>query len=91
MKKHNEEDEGAVFTSRLKTLQHVAIDLSTELERQNDRLRQLEPSFQGSLSRILSAIAIMRKSDPRKFRAWIYFIFGGFCLAFLFFVLFVAS
>jgi hypothetical protein len=91
MRTYDEEDEGLNFTSKLKTLQHVAIDLSAELEAQNNRIMQLEPSFQSSLSRIMSSIAVMRKSDPRRFRAWMYFIFGGLGLSFLFFILFIAS
>lgn len=90
MKKH-QEDEGQVFTSRLKVLQNVAIDLTREIEAQNSRLKKLEPSFQASLGKIFSTIQSIKHSDPRRFRLWLYFILGGTGLSLLFFVLFVAG
>ncbi|CCI73902.1 ECU01_0295 [Encephalitozoon cuniculi GB-M1] len=91
MKSDYDEDEGQVFTARLKTLKNVAIDLTKEIEAQNIKLRQLEPSFQSSLNRILTTIQSIRRSDPKRFRSWLYFILGGAGLSFLFFVLFIAS
>lgn len=91
MRSDHEEDEGQVFTARLKTLRNVAIDLTKEIEAQNAKLRQLEPSFQSSLNRIFATIQSIRASDPKRFRSWLYFVLGGLGLSFLFFVLFVAG
>ncbi|AFM97640.1 hypothetical protein KMI_10g15560 [Encephalitozoon hellem] len=91
MKYDYEEDEGQIFTERLKTLRNVAIDLTKEIEAQNIKLRQLEPSFQSSLNKIFTTIQSIRRSDPKRFRSWLYFILGGMGLSFLFFILFIAS
>lgn len=91
MRSSHEEDEGQVFTARLKTLQNVAIDLTEEIKAQNLKLKKLEPSFHSSLSKVLSTIQNIKNSDPKRFRSWLYFILGGLGLSFLFFMLFVAS
>lgn len=84
------EDEGQVFTTRLKTLQNVAIDLTREIEAQNIKLKKLEPSFHSSLSKIIGTIQSIRRSDPKRLRTWLYFILSGLGLSLLFFVLFIA-
>lgn len=88
--KEEDEDESIKFMERVKTLQHVAIDLTNTLKDQNERLTKLEPSFQSSLNRILSTIHGIRISDPKRFRSWIYFTLTGIGFIFLIFIFFIA-
>ncbi|KAM0672271.1 hypothetical protein CWI42_010150 [Ordospora colligata] len=84
------EDEGQMLISRLGTLRNISIDMTKEIEKQNKKMSQLDQSFQLSLSRIFATIKSVKNSSPKRFRSWIYFIFGGLLLSLLFFVLFIA-
>jgi hypothetical protein len=84
------EDEGQMLISRLGTLRNISIDMTKEIEKQNKKMAQLDQSFQLSLSRIFATIKSVKSSSPKRFRLWIYFIFGGLLLSLLFFVLFIA-
>lgn len=85
------EEEAKIFTTRLQTLKHIAIDLSQEINQQNSRLNNLEPGFNKTITDLFRNIKSMKESDPKRFRAWLYFLLGTLGLGFLFFVLFILT
>lgn len=87
----DEEDETQAFKSRVLTLKCIALDLTDEIKQQNAKLSELQPTFQNSIHKIMGNIKQIHKSNPKQFRAWLYFIGGGIGLVFIIFVFFVST
>jgi hypothetical protein len=91
MTQEDSEEEAKIFTTRVKTLKHIAIDLSHAINAQNDKLNGLEPGFNQTITNLFKNIKNMKENDPKRFRAWVYFLGGTMCLGLLFFVLFILT
>ena len=83
----DQEEEGIEnFTKKIKSLKHVAIDLTELIKTQNKKIKDLEPEFNSSYLRLKSTMQQITKADFRRFRGWLYYILASIILFLLLFV-----
>lgn len=78
------------FRARLKTLQHVAVEIVDAVDKQSRHLGGSETMLRRSLSQIGSSLKKMSQASRRRFSANMYMILAGLLLALIFYMLFVS-
>lgn len=77
------------FRARLKTLQHVAVEIIDVVEEQNRHLGGSETALRRSLGKISQSLRKMGHASRRRFSANAYMVLAGLLLALVLYVLFV--
>ena len=78
------------FRARLKTLQHVAVEIADAVDEQSRHLGGSETMLRRSLGHISKSLGKMGRASKRGFSANTYMVFAGVLLALIFYMLFVA-
>lgn len=68
------DDEEEAFVRKIKTLKHVAIDLTDVLKAQNKSIKDLEPGLSGTFFRLRGHLARLHAMDPKRFRGWLCYL-----------------
>lgn len=77
------------FRARLKTLQHVAVEIMDAVDEQSRHLGGSETALRRSLGQISQSLRKMGRASRRRFSANAYMVLAGLLLALVLYVLFV--
>lgn len=77
------------FRARLKTLQHVAVEIMDAVDGQSRGLGGSETALKRSLSQISQSLRKMGRASRRRFSTNIYMVLAGLLLALVLYMLFV--
>lgn len=81
-----QEDDDEKFVNKIRSLKHVAIDLTNVIKSQNKSIQDLEPGFSATFYRLRSHLVQLDRIDPRQFRIWLFYFLTS---IFFMFVLFI--
>ena len=85
-----EKDEDARdFRARLRTLQNVAIEISSVLEEQNKSLEEKDTLLRRTVKRIGASLDRMNQISSTRFSANLYLVLAALALGGLFYILFL--
>lgn len=84
------DDEVQDFRARLKTLQNVAIEITSVLEDQNKKLEDNDTLLQRSITRVQGSLRKMSQMGTKRFNANVYLILAALVLVVLLYLLFIA-
>lgn len=84
-----EEEEIHDFRARLKTLQHVAIEITSVLEDQNKKLEENDTVLQKSVRKISHSLKKMSRIGGKRFNVGMYLVLSTLLFVVLFYILFI--
>lgn len=84
------EDHEDVFINKVRSLKHIATDLTNTIKLQTKNIKELEPGFARSYYQLRGHIAHLHRIDPARFRVWLFYLLTSLFFTVVLFVLFFA-